>query len=112
MPAFIDKNPISGVEMLVDQNEDPEWRIHYQQDVEPVLDYTKALRNDNLTDSGIKRDMWHYASIPPVVIMKLRFEYGVDVFNRDHYPKLFQLLNTEFKYLKTTNLNHTIRKDG
>lgn len=109
MPAFLDKDALSGVETFVDDNEDPGLRIHYRQDVEPTLDYAKALRNDSLTDSGIKRDMWHYASIPPVVIMKLRFEYGVDVFNRNHYPKLFQLLNTEFKYLKTTELQHTVK---
>ena len=109
MPAFIDKHPISGVETYVDQNEDSAFRIHYQQDVEPTIDYAKALRNDSLTDSGIKRDMWHYASIPPVVIMKMRFEYGVDVFNRNHQKRLFELLNSEFKYLKTTDLQHTVR---
>ena len=109
MPAFIDKNPLSGVEMYVDQNEDPEIRVHYQQDVQPTLDYAAVLRNGSLTDSGIKRDLWLYASIPPVVIMKLRFEYGIDVFNRDHYPRLFQLLNSDFKHLKTTNLTHTVK---
>lgn len=95
--------------MYVDQNEDENFRIHYQQDVEPVLDYAKALRNDSVTDGGIKKDMWLYATLPPVVIMKLRFEYGIDVFNRDHYPKLFKLLNTEFKHLKTTDLRHTVK---
>jgi hypothetical protein len=108
VPAFIDKNPVSGVEMYVDQNEDPGIRIHYQQDVEPTIDYAKALRNDSLTDGGIKKDFWHYASIPPVVIMKMKFEHGVDVFDRNHQRRLFELLNTEYKYLKTTNLRHTV----
>jgi len=109
VPSFIEKNPDTGVSMYVDDNEGPGMDIHYRQDVQPTIDYAKALRNDSLTDSGIKRDLWHYASIPPVVIMKLRFEYGVDVFNRNHYPKLFQLLNSEFKYLKTTDLKHTMK---
>ena len=83
--------------------------IHYEQDIEPVLDHAKALRVDGLTDGGIKRDLWKYAIIPPVIILKLRNEYGVDVFNRNHYPRLFQLLNTDFKHLKTTEKRHTVQ---
>ena len=110
MPAFIEKDP-SGVETWVDQSEDPTYKaIHYRQDVQPTLDYAKALRNDSLTDEGIKKDFWHFASIPPVVIMKLKFEYGVDAFNRNHQKRLFELLNGEFKYLKTTNLRHTVKE--
>ncbi len=109
MPSFIDKDPFTGVEHWVDSNEDKETRNWVQQDIEPVLDYTAALRNDNLTDAGIKRDMWHYAQIPNVIVMKLLHEYGVNVFDRNDYPKLFKLLNTEFAYLKTTNLRHTVK---
>lgn len=109
MPAFIEKDP-SGVETWVDQSEDPTYKaIHYRQDVEPTLEWVKGIRNESAADSGIKRDFWHFASIPPVVIMKLRFEHGVDVFNRNHQKKLFQLLNTDYKYLKTTNLMHTVK---
>ncbi len=108
MPAFIDKSP-GGMETWVDQNEDSETRVHYRQDVEPTLNFAKALRNDGLTDAGMKRDLWLYASIPPVVIMKLRLEYGVDVFNKNHQKRLFELLNTEFRYLKTTEKMHTVK---
>jgi hypothetical protein len=83
--------------------------VHYRQDVEPILEYTKKLRNDNLTDSGIKRDMWHYAQIPPVVMLEWRHKYGVDLFNRDHEPAVFRLLNTEYQHLKTTTKNHTVK---
>jgi len=109
MPAFIDKDPMSGMVTEVDQNEDDEIRHHFSQDVEPVLDHAKMLRNDGLTDSGIKREMWQYATIPPVVILKLKYEYGVDVFKKEHQRRLFQLLNGEFKYLKTTEKMHTVK---
>jgi hypothetical protein len=109
MAAFIEKDPLTNVSTFVGDNEDDILRVHYSQDVEPVLEYNKVLRNDSLTDSGIKRDMWMYAKIPPVVIMKLKFEYGVDIFNREHYKRLFELLNGEFKYLKTTDLRHTVK---
>ena len=109
MAAFIEKNP-EGVEsyIVTPEHETEGTAIHYRQDIEPTIDYCAALRKDGLTDSGIKRDLWQYAHIPPVVIMKLKNEYGVDVFNRNHYPKLFKLLNTEFQYLKTTDKRHTV----
>lgn len=74
--------------------------------MEPLLDYTRRLRNDGTADLGIKRDMWHYAQIPPVVMMKWKNELGVDLFNKDHLPAVLKLLNTDYKYLKTTNKNH------
>ena len=110
MAAFIEKTP-EGVEsyIVTPEHEEQGMAIHYRQDIEPVVDYCAALRKDGLTDGGIKNDMWHYAQIPPVVIMKLKNEYGVDIFNRNHYPKLFKLLNTEFRYLKTTDKRHTVK---
>lgn len=111
MAAFIEKDPLTGVSSTVVTPEhwDKGVAIHYEQDVQPLIDHCKTLRNDGLTDGGIKRDLWHYACLPPVIIMKFRNEYGIDVFNRNHYPKLFRLLNTEFKYLKTTEKRHTVQ---
>jgi hypothetical protein len=112
MPAFLDKSP-SGLESYVDQNEDDEIRLWYQQDVEPTIDYAKALRNDKMTDSGIKRDMWLYAKLPEVVIMEMMVKHKVNVWKKEDQKKLFELLNTEYKYLKTTDLRHTVKKvDG
>lgn len=109
MATFIDKNPASGVETWVDDHDDDQWRINHRQNVAPFLDYAQALRNDGATDRGIRNDFWHFATIPNVVILKLKQEDGVDVFNRNHYPRLFQLLNTKYRYLKTTDKRHTVR---
>ena len=107
MAKFVDYDPERDVATYEDMY-DGHLQIHYRQDVEPVLEYTKALRNDDLTDYGIKNDMWHYAYIPPVMILMMRFKHGVDIFNKDHQKKFFQLLNTEYPYLKTTTKNHSL----
>lgn len=110
MPAFIDKHPISGTEHWVDQNEDDELRHYAFADVEPVIDYAKEMRAERAGERHMKKlDMLHFATIPDVVIMKLLHEYGVNVFDRNDYPKLFKLLNGEFAYLKTTNMIHTVK---
>jgi hypothetical protein len=108
MAKFVDYDPDRGVETFEDMN-DGHLQVHYRQDVAPVLDYTKALRNDGLTDHGIKNDLWHYAQIPPVVILEMKFKHGVDCFKKDHLKKVFELLNREYPYLKTTEKNHWLR---
>lgn len=87
---------------------DGRLQVHYRQDVEPILERNKMLRNDGLTDGGIKRDMWLYASIPPVVIYKLLYEYGINIFNRNDTKRALEVINRDFPYLKTTNKTHTI----
>lgn len=85
---------------------DGKLMVHYEQDVEPILDHTARLRNDGIADRGIKQDMWHYACIPPVVQMEWLVKYGVDFNKKDHLPAVLKLLNTEYKRLKTTTKHH------
>jgi hypothetical protein len=107
MAKFVDVNPENGVATFEDMY-DGKIQLHYRQDVEPVLELAKAERNNGLTDYGIKEDIWLYARIPPVVILELRFKHGVDIFKRDHLKKAFQLINSEYPYLKTTEKRHTL----
>ncbi len=107
MAKFVEMDE-RGVETWEDMY-DGKLQVHYRQDVEPVLDYTKRLRNDGLTDHGIKNDLWHYAQIPPVVILEMKFKWGVDVFKKDHLKRDFELLNREYPYLKTTEKNHWLK---
>lgn len=94
-----------GVETYEDSYEG-KLQVHYRQDVQPILDYTSRLRNDGLTDHGIKQDLWHYAQIPPVIILEMKFKHGVDVFNKNHLKRVFELINREYPKLKTTEKSH------
>jgi hypothetical protein len=85
--------------------------IETTQDVEPILDVNKTLQNDpDYSKDGMKKEMWHYASIPIVVQMKWLNEYGPK--NWPMLPQnkelLFRLLNSrDYKYLKCTEKIHT-----
>jgi len=109
MASFAEVNPVTGVEQWVDGTDDNRLQVHYRQDVEPVLDVCRAERNDGLTDYGIKQDLWLYARIPPTVILKLKYEYGVDIFKRDDLKKAFEIINRDFPYLKCTEKTHALR---
>lgn len=110
MAQFLDYDPLRGLAQYQDSTYgDNRLQIHYKQDVEKLLELTKTERDNGLTDKGIKNDMWLYARIPPVVILELKYKYGVDIFKKDHMKKAMYLINTEYPHLKTTSKTHTVK---
>ena len=81
------------------------------QDVSAIIEKNKILQNESeVTKEGIRNGWWLYFQLPNIIIEKFRNEYGVDVYNRDHQPKVFELVNRpEYRYLKTTTKRHTVR---
>jgi hypothetical protein len=55
--------------------------VERTQDVEPILDYNKAMRNHELTGRHKSEVMNHVARIPLVVVEKWRNEGVIDWFN-------------------------------
>jgi hypothetical protein len=79
--------------------------------MEPLLNYTSALRKDGLTDHGMKDGkLWLYAIIDNQTAADMMNRFGVNPHDPAHdRKKLFQLLNTEYKHLKTTEKKHTVK---
>ena len=78
--------------------------IHSVQDVEPLLDLNKKeATGDSMYGTGRgPMGMRKVASIPLVIIEKWKAELGVDAMNKDHMPKVKQLLNDpEYRFLRT-----------
>jgi hypothetical protein len=112
MKRVIDYDPWSGITTSFDYDWTTDTTIiHREQDVSAILEMNKAQQNDeDYTKKGIKDGWWHYANIPNIVIEKWIREYGVNVYDKDHEPKVFKLLNQpEYRYLKTTTKLHTVR---
>ena len=107
---FVDYDPLSGNTTYVDYNAvtDTTTVITEFADLEPLLDRNKALANeDEYTKRGIKEDFWHYSTIPASIEMKWLVELGVNIHNRNHNKKVWQLINSpEYRYLKTTAKYH------
>ena len=73
------------------------------QDVESYLKKNKMEQSMGWNESN-KQDYKKIASIPNSVIAKWKQELGLDVFNKDHLPKIEKLLqSSEYKYLRTCN---------
>lgn len=110
MKKFLDFDPFTGIEQIFHYDESKDsYTIEYKAaDVEPQLDAAATLKNDpDYTKSGMKSGWLHYAHIPTAVQLKWLYEYGVDVYNKDHQKKVWQLVNDpEFRRLKTTDKYH------
>jgi len=73
------------------------------QDVESFLKRNKTEQSMGWNDSN-KQDYKKIGSIPNGVIMKWKTELGIDVFNKDHLPKVEKLLmSSEYKFLRTVD---------
>ena len=96
------KSPISR--SFSYDNTDDKSVIHSVQDVEPLLNLNKREQTgDSMYATGRgPAGMHKVASIPLIIIEKWKAELGIDVMNKDHMPKVKQLLNDpEYRYLRT-----------
>lgn len=103
MKRYLGHDPSAGMDEVFhfDQS-NGDFAVETSQDVEPILDRNKRLRND--TDGYTpSRDMKHIATIPNVVIELWLNRYGVNVFRKDHDSAVRRLLNDpEWRNLRTS----------
>lgn len=111
MKRLFDRDEFQGITEIFHWDEATKTaRIETLQDVQPILDHNKILRNDDqYTKDGIKRELWHYANVPAVVQLKWIQQYGIhnDPMKKENKKLLFKLLNDrDWCHLKTTNKIH------
>jgi len=102
MAEFLDFDPSTGITHYFDHDEmTNETKIHYVQDVAPILDYTRDLANHSATDKGIKEGWWLYAKIPAIVQVKLKAK-GIDINDPSATKRIIQEINEHYPALKCT----------
>ena len=84
--------------------------FEYVGDATPSLDVNKARQNcPEIWKAGMKESFVLYASFDPIVQMKLLCEHGIDIYKKEHGPRLSKLLeHPDWRYLKCTNKTHII----
>jgi hypothetical protein len=101
-------DPLTGVhEHNVGNDWEDKVTVHKSQHMQGLLDRNAYLRNTGATDAGIKKGIWHYCSIPIVVQYELLSKYGLNIHNKNHTDRIFQVVNRDYPYLKTTNKTHS-----
>ena len=105
-------DPLTGVDTWHEHDSlTDETHIIHTSDATPYLEQNKARANDDdFSKAGIKNGMWLYASIPPGVQVDWLIKYGVDVYKREHGPRISKLLeDPQYKYLKATTKHHLFK---
>jgi hypothetical protein len=105
-------DPFTGIHETNIATETGQIIVNKQQDVTALVDATRAIANSGATDIGIKKGLWHYCSIPLGVQYEMLSKYGVNVQNRNHWNKVFDLVNQHYPYLKTTHKTHAVKGQG
>lgn len=80
--------------------------VHTKQDVQPVLDYAKEQRNSGINDKV--GDFALYAVIPATVEVQL-MQKGINIHDKNNTSRVVKEIETNFPYLKTSNLKHAVR---
>lgn len=93
---------VDGIETYVGFNEDNgEAYLRRVTDVEPVIEHNKKLATEDRAGWSPSREWKHVAEIPMGVALKWQSELGVDVFDKNHMPRVIRLLNDpEWRYLR------------
>ena len=99
--GLISHDPEAGITKLFHRLHDGDWVYQTIQDVEPILEANKAEQNSGVKPSGTMRKV---ASIPLVLIVEWEKKYGLNFYNKDHWPGIKALLNSnEYRHLRTDN---------
>lgn len=85
------------------------WNVKHEfDDVDVHLDYSRALQNEpEYWKEGVKKDMVHYAHVPPSILMKWHW-MGVNINNA---RELVNMVNRpEWRYLKCVDKIHVAKE--
>lgn len=105
MKRILDHDPLTGITEVFESLEDGGFAIHTHQDCEPIIEANKAKQSMGRAYYAADPDGWRVASIPATVQLKWLTEHGVDVMQREHWPAVRRLLNSnEWRYLKTAEV--------
>jgi hypothetical protein len=111
MAEFLDFEPTTGVGQWVDVDDKNRLQVHYQQDVEPIIDLSSIERNGAHSDAAWRKTgLALYARIPPVTVLEIKHKYGVDLLSgkKDHMARAMKIIDQEYPRLKCTEKQHRV----
>lgn len=110
MGSWTDYDPSTGiVEHCSFDEVTGALRIVKEQDCSALVERNKELKATGATTKG---DIWMHMSIPVGVQYELLWKHGVDITKKDHWPRLFYLIETEYPDLKTTDKKYFLKDGG
>jgi hypothetical protein len=106
---LIDVDPISGITTTFSYDHaNDQFTVGYFQDTTAIQESNKLAQLDIDSHRKQAKNNWNlYARVPNIVIMEWKRKYGVDFFDRDHWPRVMQLINSrDYADVKRTTYYH------
>jgi len=101
---LLEYDPLTKTSTWFEGSGDGGFKIAQSQDVQPFLEQAKRLRNDgSYKRNGIKKDWYHFATIPNTVLHQILVKYGLDWTKKDDLPKIERLIQREYPKLMTVD---------
>lgn len=101
---LLEYDPLTKTHTWFEGNGDGSFKICQQQDVEAILKTTKRLANDSsYKQQGIKKDWYHFATVPTTVLHKILVKHNLRWDNKDDLPKIEKILARDYKALLTVD---------
>ena len=98
---LIDDGSWNGLRKWIRSSDEDEGTVQVAYDqvnLQDYLDSNKAAQNESFDR---KSEMWHAASIPPIVLMEWLTKHGVKAWDPNHADGVKRLLNSsDYAYLK------------
>jgi hypothetical protein len=109
--TFFDYDPLTGIRTDMDYNEETgEATLIQSSDISAAVDYAKTIANHGIADQGIKKGLWKYAIIPPIVQVALR-QKGLDIYSKEPtmMNRVLREIDENYPWLKTTTKKHRVK---
>jgi tetrahydromethanopterin S-methyltransferase subunit G len=106
---YFDHDPITGLTEYYSY--DPitdRIAIKAVQDVEPVVDFCKAMVNQQIGDKNFRGEGWLYAALPMSIVGQL-MQKGINIMDSNDNKRLLEEINTNYPYFKTTHRHHAVK---
>lgn len=112
MATFFDFDPLTGIRTDMEYNEETgDATLIQSSDISAAVDYAKSLANTGIADQGIKKGLWKYAVIPPIVQIALR-QKGLDIYSKDAgmMNRVLREIDENYPWIKTTTKKHRVKQ--
>lgn len=104
MAKTYEYDPLQGKYTTIEDHHDGGLIIKDVQDVNPLLNYAKDMRNSGKNDKV--GEFNHYAVISPVIEQEIKQKYGISIYDKNHTKKLISIIESDYPGIKVTNLKH------
>lgn len=104
MKRLLEYDPVTKTKTWFEGDGYGGFHIAQEQDVEGIINYCQALKNDSeYKKKGIKEDWYHFATIPNTILHEILIKHNLDFNRKEDMPKIESVIQTEYPKLMTVN---------